>query len=68
MARPIRTGRPDGDLLVPQTMFFADEVRNPKDEIDGRPGRGKAKPAEMAMAVEKVATKIGRAATGTAAA
>jgi DNA end-binding protein Ku len=31
--------RPDGDLLVLETMFFADEVRNPKEEIGGRPRR-----------------------------
>ena len=29
--------RPDGDLLVLETMFFADEVRDPHDELDRCP-------------------------------
>jgi DNA end-binding protein Ku len=51
--------RPDGDLLVLQTMFFADEVRNPKDEIDRIPGRAKAKPAELAMAGQLIDSMSG---------
>jgi len=46
--------RPDGDLLVLQTMFFADEVRDPKAEIDGIPGRVKLRPAEMSMAEQLI--------------
>jgi DNA end-binding protein Ku len=52
--------RPDGGLLVLQTMFFADEVRNPKDEIDELPGRSKAKPAEMSMAVHLIDAMTGK--------
>jgi DNA end-binding protein Ku len=52
--------RPDGDLLVLQTMFFADEVRDPKDEIDRIPGRAKAKPAELAMAGQLIDSMSGK--------
>ena len=51
--------RPDGDLLVLQTMFFADEVRDPKDEIDRIPGRARAKPAELAMAGQLIDSMSG---------
>jgi DNA end-binding protein Ku len=46
--------RADGKLLVLQTMFFADEVRDPADEIDPMPGTSKAKPAEMSMALQLI--------------
>jgi DNA end-binding protein Ku len=52
--------RPDRDLLVLQTMFFADEVRNPKEELDRIPGRGKAKPAELAMAGQLIDSMTGK--------
>lgn len=42
--------RAEGDLLMLQTMYFADEVRDPKDEIDSLPRRGAAKKAELQMA------------------
>jgi DNA end-binding protein Ku len=42
--------RADGDVLVLETLFFADEVRNPKDEIDGLPGKLKLSPQEKKMA------------------
>ncbi len=29
--------RPDSDVLALQTMYFADEVRDPHEEIDGLP-------------------------------
>ncbi|MEV6488823.1 Ku protein [Actinoplanes sp. NPDC051633] len=51
--------RPDGDLLVLETMFFADEIRNPKKEIDALPGRAKAKPAELAMASQLIDSMSG---------
>jgi DNA end-binding protein Ku len=46
--------RADDGLLVLETMFFADEVRDPKKEIDRQPGRSKAKPAEVKMAVQLI--------------
>jgi len=42
--------RPDGDLLVLETMFFADEIRNPREELDRLPGKVKVSPKEMSMA------------------
>ncbi|AGZ42923.1 Ku protein [Actinoplanes friuliensis] len=45
--------RPDGKLLVLETMYFADEVRDPAKELDDLP-RSTAKPAEMKMAVQLI--------------
>jgi DNA end-binding protein Ku len=56
----LTTIRPDGDLLVLQTMYFADEVRDPKDEIDRIPGRSGAKPAELAMAGQLIDSMSGK--------
>ena len=56
----LTTIRPDGDLLVLQTMYFADEVRDPKDEIDRMPGRSGAKPAELAMAGQLIDSMSGK--------
>jgi DNA end-binding protein Ku len=44
--------RADGQLLVLETMFFADEVRDPKDVVDPMPGSGRVKPRpqELRMA------------------
>src|SRR4051812_18418296 len=52
--------RPDGDLLVLQTMYFADEVRDPKEQIDELPGRNRAKPAELHMATQLIDSMSGR--------
>jgi len=52
--------RADGDLLVMQTMFFADEVRDPKDQIDDLPRRNAAKPAERHMAKQLIDSMSGR--------
>jgi DNA end-binding protein Ku len=51
--------RAEGDLLVLQTMFFADEVRDPKDEIDSLPRRGAARKAELAMAHQLIDSMSG---------
>jgi len=56
----LTTIRPDGDLLVLETMYFADEVRNPKDEIDRIPGKSGAKPAELAMAGQLIDSMSGK--------
>jgi len=42
--------RPDGDLLVLATLFFADEVRDPRREIGNVPGRGTLAPQELGLA------------------
>ncbi|MEV6636834.1 Ku protein [Actinoplanes sp. NPDC051470] len=51
--------RPDGKLLVLETMFFADEVREPEDELGGLPS-ATAKPAEMKMAVQLIESMSGK--------
>ncbi|MEV6599858.1 Ku protein [Actinoplanes sp. NPDC051346] len=51
--------RPDGNLLVLQTMFFADEVRDPAKELDRVPGASKAKPAELSMAAQLIDSMSG---------
>ncbi|WP_328474716.1 Ku protein [Actinoplanes sp. NBC_00393] len=52
--------RADGDLLVLQTMYFADEVRDPKDQIDDLPRRNAAKSAELHMAQQLIDSMTGR--------
>jgi DNA end-binding protein Ku len=51
--------RPDGKLLVLETMYFADEVRDPAKELDAMP-RATAKPAEMKMAVQLIDSMSGK--------
>jgi DNA end-binding protein Ku len=51
--------RPDGDVLALETMFFADEVRDPKDEIDNLPGKVKLAPIEKKMARQLVTSMSG---------
>jgi DNA end-binding protein Ku len=51
--------RPDGDMLALETMFFADEVRNPKDEIDNLPGKVKLAANEKKMARQLVTSMSG---------
>ncbi len=46
--------RADGDLLVLETLFFADEVRNPRDQIENLPGRVGASAAEQRMATQLI--------------
>ncbi|MEU4236017.1 Ku protein [Actinoplanes sp. NPDC026619] len=52
--------RAENDLLILQTMYFADEVRDPKEEIDGLPRRGAAKKAELAMAQQLIDSMAGK--------
>jgi DNA end-binding protein Ku len=42
--------RADGDVLVLQTLFFADEIRDPHKEIGNLPGRGELSAQELRMA------------------
>lgn len=51
--------RPDADLLVLETLFFADEVRDAKDVLEKAPGRAKAKPQELKMATQLVESMAG---------
>jgi DNA end-binding protein Ku len=50
--------RSDQDVLVLETMFFADEVREPKEQLDV-PARAKAKPQELAMAMQLIDSMAG---------
>ncbi|GIE99252.1 non-homologous end joining protein Ku [Paractinoplanes rishiriensis] len=51
--------RAEKDLLILQTMFFADEVRDPKAEIEGLPRRGAVKKAELSMAQQLIDSMAG---------
>ena len=51
--------RPDGDVLALETMFFADEVRDPKDSIDNLPGKVKLAANEKKMARQLVTSMSG---------
>jgi DNA end-binding protein Ku len=42
--------RADGDVLVLETLFFADEVRDPHKEIGNLPGRARMSQEELRMA------------------
>lgn len=51
--------RADGELLVLETLFFADEVRNPRDQIENLPGRVGASPQEVRMATQLIGAMSG---------
>lgn len=42
--------RPDGDVLALETMYFADEIRDPAKELDGLPQGQKFQKRELDMA------------------
>jgi DNA end-binding protein Ku len=46
--------RPSNGVLVLETMFFADEVRDPKKELDNLPGRVPSRGKDLDMAVSLV--------------
>ncbi|GAA1034539.1 hypothetical protein GCM10009557_39540 [Virgisporangium ochraceum] len=46
--------RPDKDLLVLETMFFADEIRDPAKELDAVPKRAKPDKKELQVAVQLI--------------
>lgn len=52
--------RPDDDLLVLETMFFADEIRDPHKELGRLPGRVKPRPQELAMAQQLIDSMTSR--------
>jgi DNA end-binding protein Ku len=51
--------RADGDLLVLETLFFADEVRDPHKEIDNLPGRARSSQEELRMAGQLIEAMSG---------
>jgi DNA end-binding protein Ku len=51
--------RPDGDMLALETMFFADEVRKPQQEIDNLPGKVSLAANEKKMARQLVSSMTG---------
>ncbi len=55
----LATIRPDGDLLVLETMFFADEVREPEDTLRRVPGKPRLTPAELKMATQLIKSMSG---------
>jgi DNA end-binding protein Ku len=55
----LATIRPRDDLLMLETMYFADEVRDPHDEIDTLPGRVKPRPQELKMATQLIDSMSG---------
>jgi DNA end-binding protein Ku len=55
----LATVRADKDVLVLETMFFADEIRDPKDEIGNVPSRVKVSPQELKMAGQLIESMAG---------
>jgi len=51
--------RAEGDLLVLETLFFADEVRDPRKQVDDLPGRASASVQERRMAEQLVQAMSG---------
>jgi DNA end-binding protein Ku len=51
--------RADGDLLVLETLFFADEVRDPHDQIENLPGRARASAQEVRLATQLIQAMSG---------
>lgn len=51
--------RADGDLLVLQTLLFADEVRDPHREVENVPGEVKLSAQERRMAVQLIDSMSG---------
>jgi DNA end-binding protein Ku len=51
--------RADDDLLVLETLFFADEIRDPHQEIDNLPGRVEVSSQERRMAGQLISSLSG---------
>ena len=51
--------RANDDILVLETMYFADEVRDPRKELERAPGKAKAQPAELKMAEQLIESMTG---------
>jgi DNA end-binding protein Ku len=55
----LTTIRSDEKMLVLETMFFADEVRDPRKELDRLPGKVKLSPKELNMAGQLIDSMSG---------
>ena len=55
----LTTIRSDEKMLVLETMFFADEVRDPRKELDRLPGKVKLSPKELSMAGQLIDSMSG---------
>jgi DNA end-binding protein Ku len=55
----LTTIRSDEKLLVLETMFFADEVRDPRKDLDRLPGKLKLSPKELNMAGQLIDSMSG---------
>ena len=51
--------RADGDVLVLETMYFADEVRDPRKDVDRPPERAKPTPQELRTAGQLIESMTG---------
>jgi DNA end-binding protein Ku len=51
--------RPSGVVLALQTLYFADEVRDPGEQLDTLPGKGSTKPKELTMATQLIEAMAG---------
>lgn len=51
--------RADGDVLALETLFFADEIRDPHQEISDLPGRVDLPPRELQMASQLIEAMSG---------
>ncbi|WP_426503264.1 Ku protein [Dactylosporangium sp. McL0621] len=51
--------RPEGDLLVLETMYFADEIRDPRKELDRYPGKVALSRQELRMAARLLESMAG---------
>ncbi len=49
----------DGDLLALETLYFADEIRDPAEVLDELPTGDRAKPKEVAMATSLIESMSG---------
>ncbi|MGI5131577.1 Ku protein [Pseudonocardia sp. CA-107938] len=52
--------RPDRDVLALETLHFADEVRDPKKDLENLPGKTPAKGKELDMATQLIESMSGR--------
>lgn len=48
------TVRPDGDVLALETMFFADEIRDPDEELGGLPSSRPVRGRELSIAKQLI--------------
>jgi DNA end-binding protein Ku len=51
--------RPKDDILVLETMYFADEIREPKQELPRMPGKAKLAAQELDMAAKLIESMSG---------